>query len=293
MNTCRCRCLYGCLVVIAICMAACGDDDPDDDIDTGPGGPPTPLSIRIDGPSRVAPLAQVQFKVLQTWSNGSSRDVTARATLTSSNPSVLSLNAGVGTGVAAGEVGLTAHFEGFASQRKTVFVIPISSEWNGAYSLTVGGGACSNSMPPELRQRMFTATVVQSELSLGVMVSTFGNVAGRIFNPEARFYLANTFRAINRGRMRPVAARLDGEGRTTFRPTLFRRVAYWTAPDTSIIEPLPDGNRLVIVGEASTTMSPSGFTGTLNGALILYERNTQNQLAVCSSPLHAFVLARS
>ena len=290
MPTHPCRCPYGCLLLIVIAgvVAAC-DKDPEDDV--GPGGPPRPLSIRIEGPSRVTPLVPASFRVLQTWSNGSIRDVTTGATMTSSNPSVLSLDAGLGMPLAAGEVGLTAHFQGLASQRKTIFVIPLKPEWNGAYSLTVGGGACSTSMPPELRQRTFTASIVQVELSLNVGVSTFGNVAGRIFNPEARFYLANTFRALNRGRTRPVAAHLERARGTGIRPASFRR-AYWTAPDTSIIEALPDGNRLVIVGEATTTMSPSGFTGTLNGALILRERDTGNQLAVCSSPAHAFVLER-
>jgi hypothetical protein len=290
-----CRGRYGCLIAVAILMVACGKKDDDEDgIGPGPGGPPRALSIRIDGPSRVTQLDQVSFKVLQTWSDGSSSDVTAAATLSSSNSSVLSISAGLGMAVAAGEVGLTAQFEGFTSQRKTVFVIPTTPEWNGAYRLTVGGGACGSSMPPELRQRTFGANVGQHELTLTVKVSTFGVVAGRIFNPEAVFYLANTSRAINRGRMRPVAARQD-EGRVG--PSLsqsgYRRSVYWPSPDTGIVELLPDGNRLVIVGEAVTTMSPSGFTGTLNGALTLYERNTRNQLAVCSSPSHAFVLARS
>ncbi len=290
-----CRGRYGCLIAVAILMVACGKKDDDEDgIGPGPGGLPRALSIRIDGPSRVTQLDQVSFKVLQTWSDGSSRDVTAAATLSSSNSSVLSISAGLGMAVAAGEVGLTAQFEGFTSQRKTVFVIPTTPEWNGAYRLTVGGGACGSSMPPELRQRTFGANVGQHELTLTVHVSTFGVVAGRIFNPEAVFYLANTSRAMNRGRMRPVAARQD-EGRVG--PSLsqsgYRRTVYWTSPDTSIVELLPDGNRLVIVGEAKTTMSPSGFTGTLDGALTLYERNTRNQLAVCSSPLHALVLARS
>jgi hypothetical protein len=283
-------------MVIVMLMAACDRDDDQDGIVPDPGGPPRPLSIRIDGPSRlvVGQVDQVRFRVLQAWSDGATREVTTVATLTSSNPSVLSLSAGQGMALAAGEVGLTAHFQAFTSERKTVLIVPHTPEWNGAYSLTVGGGGCSGSMPPELKQRTFAATIRQHELTLTVGVSTFGVVAGRIFNPEARFYLANTFRAINRGRTRPVAARLDGGRAGVPSPEWwYRRAAYWAPPDTSIIEPLPDGNRLVIEGEAVTTMSPSGFTGTLNGALTLYERNTRNQLALCSSPSHAFVLTRS
>lgn len=276
MKICRsCRGRYCGLIAAAVLMAACGkDDDEDHGIGGGPGGAARPVSIRIDGPSRVTQLDHIVFTVLQTWSDGSSRDVTAAATLTSSNPLVLSISAGAGTALAAGEVGLTARLDQFTSQRKTVFVIPTAPEWNGAYKLTVGGGPCSGSMPAELKQRTYAATVGQYELALSVAVSTFGDVAGRIFNPEARFYLSNTFRAIHRGRIRPVRA-------------------YSTPADTSIIEPLPDGNRLVIVGEALTTMSPSGFTGTLNGAITLYQGSTRNPLAVCSSPVHEFLLTRN
>ena len=267
------------LIAIAILMADCGKKDvEEDDLISGPGQQPRALSIRIDGPARVLKLASARFQVLQTWSDGSTLDVTAAATLTSSNPAVLSISAGLGTGLDAGEVGLTANIGGFATQRKTVFVVPPTPEWNGAYRLTIGGGVCTGSLPPELKQRSYSASVEQYELSLAVQVTTFGAIAGRIFNPEVAFYLANPSRTVARGRMRPVAT---------------RRAAYWGPPDTSIVEPLPDGNRLVIVGGAVAPMSPSGFTGTLNGSLTLYERNTWNQLAVCSSPSHAFTLTRS
>ena len=279
MKTRRRSGLYTSLIVIAILMAGCDKKDvEDDDIVSGPGEPPRALSIRIDGPARVVKLMQARFQVLQTWSDGSTHDVTAAATLTSSNPAVLSVSAGLGTGLDAGEVGLTAHLGEFAAQRKTVFVLPSTPEWNGVYRLTIGGGACAGSLPLELKQRSYAASVGQYELSLTVQVTTFGAIAGKIFNPEAVFFLANSSRSIARNRMRPVAT---------------RKAAYSGPLDTSIVEPLPDGNRLIILGEAVATMSPSGFTGTLNGAITLYERNTSNQLAVCSSPSHAFILTRS
>ena len=266
----RTRCWW--LLAATVLVAACGRKD-DDDPGIQPGGPARPVSIRIDGPSQVTELDRITFRVLQIWTDGTSRDVSASAAVTSSNPSVLSISGTTATALDAGEVGLTAQLDQFTSQRKTVFVVPTAPEWNGAYTLTVGGGACNGSLPAELRQRTYAATVAQSGLALGATVSTFGDVAGRIFNPEVRFYLSNTFRAANRGRIRPVRA-------------------YSTPADTSIVEPLPDGNRLVIVGEALTTMSPSGFSGMLNGAITLYQGNTRNQLAVCSSPAHAFVLTR-
>lgn len=264
----RTRCWW--LLAATVLVVACGKSD--DVRGIQPNGPALPLTIRIEGPSQVTERDRITFTVLQIWTDGSSRDVTASAVLTSSNPSVLSISGTTGTALAAGEVGLTARFDQVTSQRKTVFVVPTAPEWNGAYTLTVGGGACTGSLPAELRQRTYAATVTQFGLTLGLTVSTFGDVAGRIFNPDVRFYLTNTFRAVNRGRIRPVRA-------------------YWAPADTSIVEPLPDGNRLVIVGEAMTTMSPSGFTGTLNGAITL-QGSTRNQLAVCSSPAHAFLLTR-
>jgi hypothetical protein len=293
----RHRGLYACLIVIAVFAASCNKNDDSNDL-PGPGGPPRALNIRIDGPSQVTQLQQVTFKVVQTWSDGSHRDVTAAATVISSNPSVLSISAGLGMALAAGEVGLTARFESFISQRKTVSVVPTTAEWAGEYRLTVGGGACSSSLPPELRQRTFTATVTQIGLGVTVAVrsasSSLGWFPGVISNPEARFYLTRNFRALKRGGIRPAVARLDeARSRLALRQFSYRRAAYWEPPDTSITEPLPDGNRLVIAGEAVTTISPSGFAGTLNGVLTLYERTTQTQLAVCSSPSHAFVLARS
>jgi hypothetical protein len=265
----RTRCWW--LLAATVLMAACGRKG-DDGRGVQPGGPRMALSIQIDGPSQVNELDRIVFRVRQIWTDGSSFDVTSFATLTSSNPSVMSIDGTTATALDAGEVGLTARFGQLTSQRKTVFVVPTVSKWNGAYTLTVDGSGCNGSLPLELRRRTYPAYVAQFGLTLGVSVSTFGQVAGRIFNPEARFYLTNTFRATNRGRIRPVRA-------------------YLTPPDTSIVEPLPDGNRLVIVGEAMTTMSPSGFTGTLNGAITL-QGTTRNQLAVCSSPAHAFLLTR-
>ena len=65
-------------------------------------GPPAdlrPVAVRIDGPAEVTPPAEVQFTALQTWSDGSVRDVTASAQWTSTNPSVLSVSAGRAEGL--------------------------------------------------------------------------------------------------------------------------------------------------------------------------------------------------
>jgi hypothetical protein len=83
--------------------------------DDEPAGPPfniRQLSVRVDGPAQISPPAEAQFTAVQTMSDGSTRDVTAMAKWTSSNPSVLSVKAGLAKALAGGEVGLTAELEG-------------------------------------------------------------------------------------------------------------------------------------------------------------------------------------
>ena len=300
------RCAHrsrGCLLVLAILAAACSDEN---------GGgvplPPRPVSIRIDGPTQVTPPDQAQFTAFQGWSDGSTINVTATAQWVSTNPSVLSINAGLATALAAGEVGLTVSFEQLPSQRRTVLVIPAMPEWNGTYSLTIGGGTCSGSMPPELRQRTLTAIVVQNGLTLNVDVPNAGGFVGRIFNPEARFSVGSSgLRGLRRSLNRVdapsvirVSSRFSGtldRGVTANEPRFdlshYRRVAY-SGPvgAPSLVEVLPDGNRLSIIGQAVTAMSASGFTGTLNGGLTLSQRDTGSVLAVCSSSAHGFTLTR-
>ena len=72
----------------------------------------------------------------------------------------------------------------------------------------------------------------------------------------------------------------------------YRRFVYDGTELLGLEEVVPDGNRLVITGQALTTMSPSGFTGTLNGTLSLYERSRSTLLGVCSSSSHGFTLVR-
>jgi hypothetical protein len=248
----------------------------------------------------VTPPAQVNYTAFQTWSDGSSRDVTAAAAWTSTNPAVLSVNAGVATASAAGEVRLTAQFEQFISQPVLVRVVPATPEWNGTYTLTVGQETCAGSipLPNELRQRKYTAVIQQFSLSLSVTIANVGSLTGQITNPEVRFFL---FGAQPLGRrpqrastaepppywIRPAAM----QQQPRFYPLRFWRFAY-SGFEQPLAEVLPNGNRLVITGNAVTTMSPSGFVGTMNGALALYEPTRNNLLAVCSSTSHPFTLLR-
>ena len=261
------------ILVLASAVVACRDDQ-----STVKAAPPTaapppsaqPLSVRVDGPTRLTPPAEAQFTALQTWSDGSIRDVTSMAQWTSSNPSVLSVHAGLAKALAGGEVGLTARVEPLTSQSWAVQVVPVTPEWEGTYRLLIGVGPCNTSLPlpSELNQRSYTATIRQSGLNLFASISNVAEFGGRILNPEVRFSISNA----------AVPARR------------VHKVAYWGPPPgfTERIE----GYRLVISGNAVTTMSSGGFAGTLDGQLALYEANSSALVGVCASSSHGFKLAR-
>ena len=252
-----------------------------------PGPPPDlqPVAVRIDGPSQVTLPAEVLFTAVQIWSDGSMRDVTASAQWTSTNPLVLSVKAGVATALAGGEVALTVAVEQLTSQPKSVRVVPSKPEWDGTYTLTVGGGDCSPSLPlpTELRQRTYTAVIRQSSLVLSGSVANVGTFGGQILNPKVRF----VFFGIGALGQRTSAMPTDGG----IQRVSYRRVAY-DGTEVAFMEVLPDSNRLLISGEASTTISSSGFVGTFNGSLALYEPSRRTLLGVCTSSSHGFSLVR-
>lgn len=277
--------------LLVLLAAACDSDDVPQTIPSL-----RPVAVRIDGPALVNSPAQVQFTAHQTWSDGSSRDVTRAAVWSSTNPAVLSITAGSATASSGGEVGLTARFDQLVSQTVTVRVVPATPEWNGAFTLSVGGGTCSGSipLPPELRQRTYTAFIQQTGLTLNVSVPGVGFFAGQIFNPQVRFYLSGTLVSAGRARKASLEKGRPGGSRfvnSRYEPRFFP--ARYLEPPQSLSELLPDGNRLAIAGSALTTISPSGFTGTFSGSLALYELARGALLGVCFSPSHGFTLVRN
>lgn len=284
------------LSIFAVLVVAC-----DERADTGPPTDLRPLAVRVDGPTEVIAPSEVQFTALQTWSDGSSRDVTASAQWTSSNPSVLSVSSGLAKALAPGEVRVSAQVGELPVNPKGVRVLPATPEWNGTYRLTIGGGPCNPSTPPlptELQQRTYTAVVRQTGLTLAGEVANVGTFGGRILNPEVRFGFANFFSRSQRrvsgvevppGGIRLAVARY-GPG-----PASVDYIRVRNAYDGTerFAETLPDGNRLAITGEALTTMSPLGFVGTFNGRLALHDASGNTLLSVCGSSSHGFTLVRN
>lgn len=267
------------LIVLAVSGVACDEE---------PAGPPfdlRSLSVRVEGPAQVTPPAETQFTAVQTLSDGSTLDVTAIARWTSSNPSVLSVSGGLAKALTGGEVGLTAAVGRVTSQPKSVQVVPQTAEWEGAYTLSIAAGPCITTLPlpAEVRQRTYPARIRQSGLNLTVSVANVGEFGGRIINPQARFSMSTAL-TLSRG-VRRVSLTARNEPRFSI-PTL-RNVAYWGPP--GFVERY-GGYRFVITGEAITGMSPSGFTGTLNGVLALYEPTNGILIGTCTSSSHAFSL---
>jgi hypothetical protein len=288
------------LPICAILAAAC-DSRPGD---LGPPRDPQAISLRVEGPSQLTPPAEARFMAVEMWSDGSTRDVTASAQWTSSNPSVLSISGGVGRALTGGEVGLTVQFGRFTSQPKSVRVIPSIPEWTGTYTLTMGGGPCADTsapLPPELTRRSYRATLTQNGLTLTGLVFNVGVFAGQIVNPAVRFALPN-FEFLRRAKMAPVThtvplsrlpatVSLVATDEPRVRLAGSRRVSYPGGP-RGFYETIPAG-RLVFTGEAVTTMTPSGFTGTLDGAVLLYAPSSDNRIGICSSTSHVFTLVRN
>jgi hypothetical protein len=277
------------ILVLPILVVCCGDQR------SASPGPPAglrPISIRVDGPTEVAPGAEVRFIALQMWSDGSTRDVTSSARWESSNPAVLTVSGGLAKALAPGEVRLAAHVDQLPVNPKGVRVVPTIPEWQGRYTLTIGGGACSESLPlaPELRRRRYVAEINQGGLRLWVTVPKVGGFDGMITNPEVRFTIYRARGLSRRIQKASILGTLPLTGAPRF-PFFTARKAAYSGTEPEFVE-VVNGNRLVISGQAVTTMSSAGFAGTLNGSLSLYEPERPWVLGVCSSPYHEFTLVR-
>lgn len=113
-------------MLVGLALISCGDPP------TTPSGPPiTPppppsnvSNLRIEGPASIPPGETAQFRLIATFFNGTSTDVAAQATWTSSNSSALSFAAGgLATARARGETHVTARFQGRSSNGVAVFVL--------------------------------------------------------------------------------------------------------------------------------------------------------------------------
>jgi hypothetical protein len=124
-------------------------------------------------------------------------------------------------------------------------------------------------MPLELRERSYAVVVQQFVQQNGVqLLVTLPNnhgFSGQSVNSLARFDLLEIY---------------DGNDLEPF-----------------ILEMLSDGSWLTVSGQVEATLSPSGFSGTFAGRLVIFPASraidtSQAALAICASSSHRFTLVR-
>jgi len=149
----------------------------------------------------------------------------------------------------------------------------------GTYRLTIAAESCTGSspLPTELKERNYTATILQTGPSLTVVLS------GATFQrngPVDR----NTF-----------FGTVDTSGAVF---TLANRYAYTfygpQIPD--IVEVLPDSSYLIVEGRTVTLLTATGVTGTFDGSLSRYSPSDSwflnAPLGTCASNTMRFTLTR-
>jgi Bacterial Ig-like domain (group 2) len=112
------------LATVAVGLSSCGRSAP-----TGPsksGAPAILVTVKVVAPSTIAPGSTAQLAALATYTDGSSKDVTAAVQWHSSDPSILTIDAtGLAAGVRVGDVKITATASsGVASATQSIVVVP-------------------------------------------------------------------------------------------------------------------------------------------------------------------------
>ena len=367
----------GAVTLAVAFVAACGGSTT-----TTQPSPPTPAAsptgatltdLRVDGPASVPPGGSAQYTATATYSDGSSRNVTADAKWTSTNDSVLSVTP-------AG--GMTTHVTGFAdvvatlgtrSHSREVVVVPegrylvkafasedqvtamiygvrvevvsgpaaglaattdwdglallvgvptdaqlrftkdgydpavqsvhVSNNWAevrvqmlssaarpslpGGYQLTISSAPCADGtvLPEQVRTRVYGARIwnagarVMVELDAANFALQFcpicGETRGNRFTGQAEVLDA-------RFTLEDYAAPFD-----------------WNAGVyPNVVERLPDGRLLVIAGHAIVAPTGSGFAGTLDGSIAVFDSlnigtDTSLPAAFCQSTNHQFILRKA
>ena len=112
------------LVVAAGFLASCRNSS----TPTAPTGPAVAVSLRISGPSTVAPGSTAPFSAQVIYSDGSNKDVTTAVQWYSSATSILTVSAtGVASAIQSGDVVISATFnnaQGGVSAGKPIEVVP-------------------------------------------------------------------------------------------------------------------------------------------------------------------------
>ena len=214
-------------------------------------------SAEISGPSTVAPGSSAQFGIVARMTDGSTRDVTEGLSWHSTNTSVLTAGS---TGVVAG----SRSGEAILQVNTTLRLVQPRPDVSGTYVLTIAADCRSGSLPRELQERRYTATISQTGRNLGVALS------------------GATFKS---GSNHEFYGQIDGNNATF-------SVSYgYYYYDPSIIEQLPD-SVLIVSGFATTSIASNSMTGTMSGYISQMTGYPGTTISSCSSTAHKFALTR-
>jgi hypothetical protein len=102
-----------------VCLASCGGDSP-----AGPSGNSIVTGLTVNGPSQIAPGETARFTATGKFSDGSTQDVTTRATWFGASGVVRLSGPGQFEGLQPGETRVGASFGRFSSQSQPLLVLP-------------------------------------------------------------------------------------------------------------------------------------------------------------------------
>lgn len=139
----------------------------------------TPTSLSVSGNPTLTGIGQTsQFTATASMSDGSTQDVTSRATWQSGNPAFVTVSStGLGTGVGYGETAITATYSGKSASLTTATVmVNLTGNWTGVGRDSSG----SSSLNVALTQ---SATTVSGSANFTVSIgSGTGTFSGTV-NP--------------------------------------------------------------------------------------------------------------
>jgi hypothetical protein len=233
--------------------AGCGDGTPI--------ASPSAAFLSIEGPSSVDSGTTTIFRALLRNADQSVRDVSQEVQWSTSNPGVLSIDRGLASGLAAGDVTVEARLDDArALKRLAVSPPPV------AYTLTIGAGNCSDGagLPVALRERTYTAVLVQRASTVNVTLDGADFIQGS-WNFSGHIEGANV--------------ELDFQ--------------WYDGENPRVAERLADGSALVFSGRVLAMGTPTGYSGTFKGGIWLKTEIWANAaIAYCFSESHRLTLTR-
>jgi hypothetical protein len=181
----------------------------------------TLTGVRVEGAASVAEGATVQLRATAAYSDGSSRDVSAQATWSSTRPSVASVSAtGLVSGITAGSSDVSASYQG-QTGRQTLSVG--AAEWDLRVDLATftASDTCDDfTQGLDTMEVAYKVTVVLANGAQTVLADTGypGNPSGNSLNGAVRLREGQVV-SINQGRTFRLPGSSGQSARVEFRAT--------------------------------------------------------------------------